>query len=161
MAKARTLVVYFSRTGYTRKVAEALAAAGDADVEAIREAHNRSGLLGYLRSAFEALRKRHVRILPPERDPSRYELVVLGTPVWAQNMCSPMRAYIAANKGKLRQVALFCTQGGSGAEKVLEDMAELCGRRPIASLALSDGEIKRGRYVDKLQRLLIGGRGVG
>jgi hypothetical protein len=33
-------------------------------------------------------------------------------------------------------------------------MAELCGRKPVASLALNDGEIKRRGHTEKLDQFL-------
>ena len=82
-----------------------------------------------------------VHLVPPAYDPSHYDVVVLGTPVWAGNISSPLRSYVAAHKAELRQVAFFCTQGGSGAEKVFPDLQELCGRAPLATLAVSDRDI--------------------
>jgi flavodoxin len=150
----RTLVVYFSRTGYTRKIAEEIAGRCGADVEAIEDVRARAGIFGYLRSAREAYKKRLIELRPAAKNPSDYDLVILGTPVWASNVSSPMRAYLTAHRGELKRVAAFCTQGGSGAEKVLSDMAELCGRKPVASLALNDGEIKRRGHTEKLDQFL-------
>jgi flavodoxin len=150
----RAVVVYFSRTGYTRKIAEEIAARCGADLEAIEDVRPRAGIFGYLRSAREAYKKLPIEIRPAAKNPSEYDLVILGTPIWAGNVSSPIRAYLTAHRAELKQVAVFCTQGGSGAEKVLNDMAELCGRKPVASLALNDGEIKRREYAEKLHRFL-------
>src|SRR5512134_1660775 len=114
----RILLVYYSRTGYTRTVAGELVAALDADVDQLDDARDRCGILGYLRCLREALKKRTIQLLPPAYDPANYDVVVLGTPVWAGNISSPLRSYVAAHKGRLEQVAFFCTQRGSGAEKV-------------------------------------------
>jgi flavodoxin len=146
----RTLIVYFSRTGYTRGVAEEMAAAFGADLEAVRDARKRSGVLGYLRSAREALRRSLIEIQPTENDPSQYDLVVLGTPVWAGHVSSPMRAYVSANRNGLKRVALFCTMGGSGGTAALTEMAGLCGREPVATLTLTDNEIDKGLHSSKL-----------
>jgi flavodoxin len=150
----RTLVVHFSRTGYTRKIAEEIAGRCGTDLDAIEDVRARAGIFGYLRSAREAYTKRPIEIRPAAKNPSDYDLVILGTPVWVSNVSSPMRAYLTAHGGGLKQVAVFCTQGGSGAEKVLSDMAELCGRKPVASLALNDGEIKRRSHAAKLDGFL-------
>jgi flavodoxin len=148
----RILVAYYSRTGYTHEVAGELAAAVKADVERVDDGRDRSGVWGYLRCAREALKKGTVELLPPAYDPSRYDVVVLGTPVWAGNISSPVRSYVAANQEKLRQVAFFCTQGGSGAEKVFRDLANLCGKPPVATLALNDREINARTYAQRLER---------
>lgn len=150
----KALVVYFSRSGYTRKIAQEIAAKGGTDIECIRDVRDRSGIWGYLRSARDAMKKRSSAIQLPVYNPSTYDLVILGTPVWASNVSSPMRAYLGAYKEKFRHVALFCTQGGSGAPKVLHDMADVCGQKPLASLAVNDDEIKKGGYSQKLDQFL-------
>lgn len=149
-----TLVVYFSRTGRTERIALEIAAASGADIERIEERRGRSGLLGYLRSGREAYRKQLVEIEPPSKRPSDYDLVVLGTPVWAGNVCSPVRAYVAAFKGTFKRVALFCTEGGSGAPRVFGDLAELCGLSAIATLVILEKEIKANSYNDKLAQFI-------
>ena len=146
----RSLIVYYSRTGNTRTIAGELVAALEADVDQIDDRRDRSGVLGYLRCAREALKKRTIELVPPAYDPSSYDVVVLGTPVWAGNISSPLRSYVAAHKTQLDQVAFFCTQGGSGADKVFRDLAQLCGRSPIATVAVNEREIEKRAYAQRL-----------
>lgn len=146
----RILVVYFSRSGHTRQLAEALASALSADIEPIGEDGERGGILQYLRSAWEALNAKPVAIRPSAKVVGDYDAVVLGTPVWASRMSSPMRAYIAAHASEFRQIALFCTLGGSGAEKTMRGMSELCGKQPLATLAVTEGELRSGKWKDRL-----------
>lgn len=150
----RVLVVYFSRSGYTRKIAEEIASRCDADIEPIRDIRSRSGIFGYFRSAREAFKKRVIDIRPPTKNPSDYELIVLGTPVWAGNVSSPMRSYINAQRERFGQVAFFCTLGGSGASRVLGDMSALCVKRPVGTIAVTDAEIKKKSYAQKLDRFI-------
>ncbi|HSG65696.1 MAG TPA: hypothetical protein VLD39_11880, partial [Gammaproteobacteria bacterium] len=84
-----------------------------------------------------------------------YDLVVVGTPVWAGNIASPVRAYVSARKPHLGRVALFCTQGGSGAEKVLRALAELCGKEPVATLVVNDRAIDDRSYTERLAELVV------
>lgn len=142
----KTLVAYYSWTGHTATVAEAIAAELSADVERIRDARPRSGGKGNLRSVFEALFKRAPAILPAETDASDYDLVILGCPVWAQRMASPMRAYIRRDGGRIRRLAVFCTQGGVGGDRVNRAMAELCGQSAIAELAVAENKLATGAY---------------
>lgn len=143
------LVVYFSRSGYTRRIASEIARLAAADVAEIREARSRSGLRGYLRSALEAWRRHPVAIEADALDPRDYATVVVGSPVWAGNLSSPVRAYLARHRGDFSRVALFCTQGGSGASKVLDQMASLCGCTPVAAEFFNDSEIDRDRHAAK------------
>jgi hypothetical protein len=96
--------------------------------------------------------KRTVTLLPPAYDPSTYDVVVLGTPVWAANVSSPLRSYVAAHGAQLKHVAYFCTQGGSGSEKVFRDLAELTGKTPLATLTVNDKDINAHAYAQQLQR---------
>jgi flavodoxin len=151
---SRVLVVYFSRTGYTKTVAEGVATRCGADVEAVRERRSRGGGFGYLRSAREALKREPAEILPPLHDVKDYDVVLFGTPVWAGHVSSPMRACLGKHGASLRRVAFFCTQHGSGAEKVLEEMAEVCGKRPEATLVLKDSEIRKDSFELKLDSFI-------
>lgn len=137
----RVLVVYYSRTGHVRSVAQAIADACSADLEEIREARPRRGLFAWIRSSFEAARGRCPPILPLVRSPSDYELVVLGCPVWASRVASPMRSFLASNAPTLPHVAFFCTMGGRGGERMFGEMTTLCGKEPIAALILRDREL--------------------
>jgi flavodoxin len=140
------LIVYYSRTGYTRRVAEELAAKTGATMEALAETRSRSGVFNYLRSGREALTGRTAPICPTVQDPSAFDLVVLGSPVWAGHVCSPMRTYLTERRDDLPNVAFFCTQHASGADKALRDMTDLAGREPVVTLALNDRVIRSGAY---------------
>jgi flavodoxin len=142
----KTLIVYYSRTGNTRQIAAAIAAQLNADIEPIQDGRRRTGLWGYFRSAREAMQHRVIGLAGTTKNPADYDLVVLGTPVWAHNMCSPMRSYIAANRHYFKEIAVFCAQGGSGGSAVAAQVAELCGRRARATLILNEDDIKKERF---------------
>jgi menaquinone-dependent protoporphyrinogen IX oxidase len=89
MSDAKILVVYYSRTGTTRSLAAGLAKALGADLEEICDCSNREGLDGYLRSLVDAFHKRQVEIVPAGLDVSAYDLVVIGSPVWAGSVSAP------------------------------------------------------------------------
>jgi flavodoxin len=140
------LVAYYSWSGHTAKVAKALAEQLQGDLEEIRDAKRRKGLLAYFRSAMEAGQKKPAPIEPAVKDVAAYDVVILGCPVWASQMASPMRAYIARERPKLRQIAVFCTMGGSGGDAVLASMASLCGLTPAARLVVADDALRSGAW---------------
>jgi flavodoxin len=145
MARPKVLIIFYSWTGTTRRVAEALRHALDCDVEEIVETRKRSGLLGYVRAVLEARWKRPAAIAPAQKNPSSYDLVIIGTPVWAWSVSSPVRAWLASNKLRLPAVAFFCTLGGAGSAQAFAQMQALAGKPPRAvcaipqRLALADG----------------------
>ena len=146
---AKTLIAYHSRSAYTRRVAEALAKRLGAELDEISVVRERPGPLGYVRCALEALGEVAPSIRMPERDPAEYDLVVIGTPVWFWSLSSPVRSYVLEERRKFKRVAFFCTMGSSGAERVFADLAGLCGKTPVATLAVTDAEIDA-TYAKKL-----------
>jgi flavodoxin len=150
----RVLVVYYSRSGYTRRIAEEIARTLAADICPIEEERARNGLPGYLRSGFEAVTRKEPPIVQLARDPRQYELVVIGTPVWGWSTSSPVRAFVTRYRDRLACVAFFCTMGGSGAQKVFMDLQQRAGHAPVATLGLTDGEIDAGTHVQKVERFV-------
>ena len=147
----RILVVYYSRSGHTAFVAEQIARRCRADLVCIHDPTDRRGAVGYLRSAWEALLDTRPLIELDLCRPQDYDLVMVGTPVWFWNMSSPVRSFLHRYGRRCAQIALFCTYGGSGQAKVLQDMQALCGKPPVAQLALSAGRVDQKTYLRRLQ----------
>ncbi|MFP4424526.1 MAG: flavodoxin family protein [Candidatus Woesearchaeota archaeon] len=139
----KTLIIYFSRTDTTRKVSEALAGKLKADIARITEPTNRNGAIGYIRSGKEASFRQLPKIDPIKADPTKYDLVIIGTPVWAFTMSSPIRSFLTPNT--LRKVAFFCTMNGSGARRTFKDMQALAGE-PIAKASFLTKDVHKGNY---------------
>jgi flavodoxin len=134
---SNTLIVYYSLTGNTRQIAEAIAATHNADLEVIEDTFNRDTGLGRFRSAIEGLLGLHSSITPPKHDLSEYDLVVVGTPIWSARLASPVRTYLSQQRALLKRVAFFCTQGGIGGKWTLQNMARVSGQIPIARMIIS------------------------
>lgn len=147
MPAPKILVIFYSRSGTTRRIALAVSAALGGSIEEIAEDRGRNGLLGYCRSVFEARRKRSANILPAKNDPKSFDLVVIGTPVWAWSVSSPVRAYLSANKDRLPALAFFCTLGGAGSERAFAQMQDIVGKAPRATCAITAGDVAAGRDV--------------
>lgn len=139
---SRTLVVCFSRTGHTRAIAARLAGALSADLDLITESgKSRLGLMGWLRSGYEGTFQRPAAIDPVKHQPSAYELVVIGTPIWSTSLSSPVRAYLEQHRGQFASVAFFCTCGGRGAARVFSQMTQVVGKLPLGTLMIRETEL--------------------
>ena len=150
----KILLVYYSRTGFTRTVAQHIAKACHADIEAIEVQSGwcrRSTAPGYVRCAMEAILQVKPGIQAGQHAPADYDLTLIGTPIWFWSMSSPVRSYLEAHRHEIRKLGFFCTFGGSGEAKVLKDLQQLSGKRAVASLALSDAEISGKQYKPKLR----------
>jgi flavodoxin len=137
----KTLVVFHSRSGYTRRVAMNLAAHLGADLDEVRIVEPMAGPLGYALCAMEAITGLAPAIRPMLHDPAAYDLVVVGSPVWFWSLSSPVRRWLEKYGRRPRQVAFFCTMGGSGAGRVFAAMRELVRVDPIGTLSMTDSEV--------------------
>jgi flavodoxin len=144
----KTLVVYYSRDGSTRKVAEELKGLLSADVEEITEPKGRGGPMGWIRSGQEGAKGTVVPINPTKTDPSAYDVVIIGTPIWAWNVSSPIRSYMVEAKAKLPKVAFYCCMDSKPGE-TLGVMETLAGKAPVAKAEFISKEVKEGVFKEK------------
>jgi flavodoxin len=150
----KTLVVYYSRTNTTKKVGDKIAEMLESDVEVLDDIKKRSGALGYIKCGREATIKELPKINKPKLDPSKYDLVIIGTPIWAWTMSSLIRTYITNMKDKFSNVAYFCTMGGSGDKKAFSHMSEIIGKNPKATLTLLTKEVVKENYIEKVEQFV-------
>ncbi len=145
----RVLVISYSRSGTTSRLASRIAADLSADRCEIIDVRPRDGLVGYMQSALESVAKG----LPSIRvdvDPAAYELVVAGTPVWAGSMASPMRSFLTRHAGRIRRLACFCTMGGRGGAETLHEMQAIVGETRALMFSVTAGELQSGHRDQEL-----------
>jgi hypothetical protein len=129
------VIAYYSRTGVTRKVAEQLAAILDADLEEIREAKDRSGVLGLLSAAWDSTLKREAD-LTSEHNAERRKTVVIGTPIWGFKPPPAVRSYLKKVNLAGKKVCAVCTFYGIGGDRALDAIARMVPGGLAARLAL-------------------------
>lgn len=136
-----TLIVYYSRTGITKKLASYVADKIGASTEEIKDTVNRAGAVGYLLAGKDATLHKLTTLEKTVNNPADFDLVIIGTPVWAWTMSAPIRTYLTEFKSQFKEVAFFCTMGGNGDEKAFKEMGEIIGKKPVTTLALKTKEV--------------------
>lgn len=138
----KILVVYYSSSGITEKVGGLLAVALEADQEKLIDKKERKGVWNYLVAAKDAMMKYETEIETPKYDPADYDLVIIGTPVWAWTMTPAVRTYITKNKDKFKNVVFFTTSGGTTYDKIVPEMETLSGKKAVISDGFFEKEVK-------------------
>ncbi|HUV38514.1 MAG TPA: NAD(P)H-dependent oxidoreductase [Planctomycetota bacterium] len=144
----KVLVVYYSRTGVTRKTSETLAetlrgTGHEVTVEEIREKGKRGGILGFFAMSFSAIFKRPGAIETVEAEVGSFDLVAIGTPVWAWSASAPVRTFCKEHGHAAGKLAFFATMGSSGDKGAFKAMTALCGKEPVATMSLIDKAVKK------------------
>lgn len=148
----KILIVYYSRTHTTQKVAETMhmLLGGQADIEELVDLTSRIGGPGYLRGGRDVIFKRQTRIEPAQHNPQEYDLIIIGTPVWVGSMSLAINEYLKQFPRYLKQVAFFTTQGDPQRQRVFDDLRRATRKEPVAELMLTTDEVVQNRYREKL-----------
>jgi len=149
----KTLVVWYSNSGTTALLAERIARELGADLEAIEETKPRPKLLidgqtspeggrAMPAASFAAMLGLGSPICDCRMDPSQYDLVVVGTPVWVRALTPPVRSYLKRHGKSLSRVAFFCTGGEPDKARVFGQMRRLARKDPVATLAVKSDDAR-------------------
>ena len=141
----KSLVVYYSRTNITKKIAEKIANKINADLDEIKPKVNYQGKIGYARGGKDAIREKIVELETLKYNPKDYDVVYIGGPVWAGKAANPVISYLKQNEGKFTNVKFFLTAGSSGFESSFKQM-EKYSIKPLKTLALTTKEVKKDEF---------------
>lgn len=125
----KILVAFYSRSGNTKRAAGIIAKTLGAEMDEIIDKKNRRGILGFLRAGYDATRGKTTEI-EFHKDPSGYDLVVIGTPTWNGRVTPAVRTYLLKNREKIGRAAFFTTCAGRS-RKCLAQMREILGKEPM------------------------------
>ena len=138
------LVVCYSYTGVSRRVAQVLASHHGWQLAEIRDERRRAGGSGTWRCLLDSLLRRKPGILYEGPDPGDFRATVLVFPIWAYRMAGPMRTFVATHADRLQHVAVLTTMGSGGASNAVAEVAQLLGRAPVLSAAVTARELEDG-----------------
>lgn len=124
----KILVAYYSKTGRTKKVAENLARNLNADIDEIIDLKDRSGIKGWFVGCRDGV-KEYLTEIKTNKDPGKYDLVIIGTPVWAWNLTPAIRTYVTKFKKEIKKMVVFVTAGSSKPEKTVSNLEKIWGKK--------------------------------
>lgn len=140
------VVVYFSRMGYTKKLAYEIANEKGADIVEIKTTEKVDGNLGFWWCGRFGMHKWGMPLEPNEIDFSKYEEVTICSPVWVFGVCAPIRQFCIDNANKLNNVSYLLTHFmDCKFENIALDMDKLLcvTHKELLSFRCRFGNIKR------------------
>ncbi len=125
----KAAVVYYSYTGTTKWYLEQIAEEISVDLIEIkpRESLRSTGLKCYIQGGSQSFRKTTPGLMPYDFDGSKYDFIIIASPVWAFTFAPPIRSFLKKETITGKKVSFFIThQGAPGAtakhfEKMLKD----------------------------------------
>lgn len=143
----KKLVIFYSRTGNTKRIAEEIARKINADIDEVTDLKKRKGILNWILAGRDGM-KRNLTKIRYSKDPGKYDLIIVGTPVWV-NMTPAIRTYLLENKNKIKKIAFFLTSGGDNKGKTFYEMEKI-SKKPVAVFSLREKKIKESHYANEL-----------
>lgn len=144
------LVVCYSYSGVTRRLAELLCSRFDWPVAEVRDAHPRSGWPGTFHCVLDSLLRRRPAILYEGPDPGGFRTVVLMAPIWMYRLAGPMRSFVWQNRDSFQHVVVISTMGSAGASNALAEVARILGKSPTHAAAFTTQEVEDGTCTTRL-----------
>lgn len=144
----KALVVFYSRTGNTEKIADEIAKKLKADADEI-DSEDYSGVFGYISGILQVIFKRKPEI-DFSKDPLKYDLIIIGSPIWGGTFTPPIRSYITQNKEILmkKKIAFFCSSGGGEIKRGISELKKI--QPMFNALNVLEKEVKANSYKNKL-----------
>ena len=119
------LIIYYSYSGKTKKIAEDLAKRESADIFEIKDLRPVGKLKAYTAGIFAAAKGKAWQIKPPDIDIASKDKIIMLAPVWANN---PPPAFFAILEylpsGKPVSIKMVSASGRSNCKSRLETIIE-------------------------------------
>lgn len=122
----KKLIIFYSYTGNTRKVAKYMVEKIGVDIEEIKTDISYSSDYDKVVEDAKAMirEKRTPKIKDIAVNLDNYDTIILGTPVWWYSMAPAMRSFLSQHNLKGKKIYMFATNGG-WLGHTFEDMKEL------------------------------------
>jgi len=148
------LVVYYSYSGITRRLAEDIALITDGDLRELKPEKPYS--FSYNTAVKEVREEIEKGYCPPliqgAEAVENSELVFIGSPNWLKTFAPPVLSFLRAVDLSRKTIIPFCTHGGGGFGRMIEDYKKECKNSIIR-----DGIALKGDYsFDELKTWLDG-----
>ncbi len=121
----KKLIVYYSFDGNTKLIAEHIAKTIEADILELKpkDKTKPKGFAKYVWGGKQIMQRIKPELLPFDRNPAAYDILFIGTPVWAWNYAPALNTFFSKHAPLNKKIALFCCHGG-GKGKIFDKMKQ-------------------------------------
>ena len=121
-------IIYYSMSGNTEYIAKNISEKIGADLIKItpKKEYPNKGLKKFLWGGKSAIMGETPELEEYSFDSEKYDYIIFGTPVWANNFTPPIRTFIKDNKDKLnnKKIAVFLCYSGGGLDKAINKLKQ-------------------------------------
>ena len=113
---SKILVIYYSLTGNTKMIADTIRESLNSDILALKPIKElkADSSMKYMWGGAQATMKIKPKLEDFSINPLDYDLIFMGTPVWAWTLSPPINTILSQFDFKGKKVALWVCAGGNG-----------------------------------------------
>jgi len=136
----KTAIVFYSLDENCHFIAKQLKKALNADLIRLETVDSKKrGKIGkIIWGVAMVMFKKMPPLKPYNFDPSAYDLIIMGVPVWGGTPAPPIRTFLSQTKISGKKIALFISHGGEPGKAIDEFKALLEGNTFVGELELKD-----------------------
>lgn len=141
----KTLIAYYSRTGFTEQVARWIQTSVGGDLVRLETAQPYPG--NYRAMVEKNVEEQRAGAKPPLKtriaDFPTYEVIFVGYPIWNMDLPRPLATFLSSYDFAGKTIIPFCTNGGYGPGGSQATIEGLCPRSKVLDVLAFRGNLVR------------------
>ena len=154
---AEKIILYYSQTGATEKVAQELQKVLGAEMEAIELENPYTGT--YAETIERVGKERETgnlpKLKPLKADLAKYDVIFLGYPIWFGTYALPISSLVKEYDFEGKKIVTFCTFGSGGLEPAIQDLKKALPKAEITETGFGIRNARIGATAKELNRFLV------
>lgn len=136
----KILVLYYSLEGNTKLIADAISEEINCDVLRLKPKKDvpKKGFLKFVWGGKQVVFNQKPKLDPFNKDLNRYDLVIMGSPVWAGSYAPAFNTFFSEVAILNKKIALFCCYAGSEGKIFNEFKSQLRENEVIGQIGFKD-----------------------
>lgn len=133
----KAVVVYYSLEGNTELIANMIAKKTGADTFKLKPQKEipKEGFKKFFWGGKSVIFKEKPKLLNENLELDPYDVVILGTPIWAGSFAPPIQTFLSENIIKNKSIYIFACHGGGGAAKCFSKLKRVLKDNTIKGVA--------------------------
>ncbi|MEI6835697.1 MAG: flavodoxin [Candidatus Falkowbacteria bacterium] len=132
----KSIIIYYSLDGNVKLLSETMAQEIGADILPLqlKRAIKTGTFMKYFWGGRQVIMKSTPELEALTLNPNDYDLIIIGTPVWASNYTPAIRSFLLNNQLSHKKIALFCSHESVPGKTLINLQAELADNQIISTI---------------------------
>jgi flavodoxin len=122
-------VIFYSRTGNTRILAEVIGETLGLPLQEIKDLKDRSGFFGFIGGMIDVRKNPITSISPETVNVDGYEVLFIGSPIWGMKLAPAITTFLEKTDFSRKKIILFTTTSSRMKQTAFDEYSELIQKK--------------------------------